>query len=97
MSPRARWLCSQELSLFDNQIGDDGMRALADALAAGKCPALETLALRKNDILDEGMRALADAVAGGAAPSLKTIYLDGNPGNADLVKQAAPSGCKVLA
>ena len=65
MSPHARWLCSQELSLGGNKIGDDGMRALADALA------------------------------GGAAPSLKTIYLQNNPGNADPVRQAAPSGCWV--
>ncbi len=65
MSPRARWLCSQVLALNRNKIGDDGMRALADA------------------------------VAGGAAPSLKKIVLGGNPGNADPVKQAAPSGCRV--
>ena len=65
MSPRARWLCSQTLLLYTNKIGDDGMRALADALA------------------------------GGAAPSLKLIWLDGNPGNADPVEQAAPSGCRV--
>ena len=65
MSPRARWLCSQTLLLLSNKIGD------------------------------EGMRALADAVAGGAAPSLKQIDLRDNPGNADLVKQAAPSGCTV--
>jgi len=65
VSPRARWLCSQLLDLSWNKIGDDGMRALADA------------------------------VAGGKAPSLKYIDLSYNPGNADPVKQAAPSGCDV--
>ena len=66
MSPRARWLCSQELLLAHNKIGDDGMRALADALA------------------------------GGAAPSLISINVWRNPGNADPVKQVAPSGCRVV-
>ena len=65
VSPRARWLCSQTLSLRENKIGDDGMRALADALAGGK------------------------------APSLQLIRLEGNPGNADPVEQAAPAGCSV--
>ena len=93
VSPRARWLCSQKLDLRKNKIGDDGMRALADALAAGKCPALEKLHLMHNQIGDDGMRALADAVA--AAPSLKEIGLRDNPGNTDPVKRAVPAGCEV--
>ena len=48
MRPRARWLCSQGLGLGGNQIGDDGMRALADAVAGGAAPSLEMIYLRGN-------------------------------------------------
>jgi hypothetical protein len=45
-----------------NQIGDEGARALAEALRQpGACPALQSLTLDGNSIGDEGLRALAEA------------------------------------
>ena len=52
----------QRLYLGNNQIGNDGMRSLADALAKGALPQLQKLFLSNNQIGDEGMAALADAI-----------------------------------
>ena len=52
----------RELQLQGNQIGNDGMRSLADALAKGALPQLQQLFLSRNQIGDEGMAALADAI-----------------------------------
>ena len=51
------------LSLNGNQIGDEEMRHLADALARGAAPARSTLYLESNKIGDDGMRHLGDALA----------------------------------
>ena len=81
----------EKLYLGWNQIGDEGVRHLGDALARGAAPALELLDLRDNNIGDEGMRHLGDALARGAAPALEKLGLDGNPASdaAKLVRAAS--------
>ena len=65
--------------LEHNEIGDEGMRHLAEALANGAAPALKELSLVSNKIGDEGLRHLGNALARGAAPALKRLVLDDNP------------------
>ena len=58
--------------LGNNEIGDEGCKALAAALGKeGAAPRLEMLALNGNQIGDEGCKALAASLKDGAAPSLK--------------------------
>ena len=52
----------QELYLNNNEIGDDGVKALASAISSGALPQLQKLFLSNNQIGDEGMAALADAI-----------------------------------
>ncbi|EOD26951.1 hypothetical protein EMIHUDRAFT_114844 [Emiliania huxleyi CCMP1516] len=62
----------EKLYLYDNQIGDEGCKALAAALGKeGAAPRLEELTLGENKLGDEGCKALAAALKEGAAPSLK--------------------------
>ena len=67
---------TQLLFLNNNNIGDDGMRSLADAFAKGALPQLQKLILSRNQIGDEGMAALADAIkpvsAGGSGAMANT-------------------------
>ncbi|GAQ89834.1 hypothetical protein KFL_005680010, partial [Klebsormidium nitens] len=60
-----------------NRIGDEGARALAEALGKeGTCHALQTLDLHSNDIGVEGARALATALGKeGTCPNLQTLNL----------------------
>ena len=51
-------------SLDSNKIGDEGMRHLADALARGAAPALETLQLDGNPASHAAQQALRDARPG---------------------------------
>ena len=51
--------------------GDAEAAQLAEVLASGAAPRLETLRLSGNRIGDEGCMALAAALKEGAAPSLK--------------------------
>ena len=51
--------------------GDAEAAQLAEVLASGAAPRLETLNLLYNEIGDEGCQALAATLKGGAAPSLK--------------------------
>uniref|UniRef100_A0A0D3KKN8 Uncharacterized protein n=1 Tax=Emiliania huxleyi (strain CCMP1516) TaxID=280463 RepID=A0A0D3KKN8_EMIH1 len=51
--------------------GDAEAAQLAEVLASGAAPRLETLYLNENEIGDEGCKALAAALKEGAAPSLK--------------------------
>ena len=82
------------LYLFDNkEIGDDGVRALARALAGGALPSLETLTLDNNRIGDIGASALADAAAGGALSEVKVLDLGYNKiGTAGMAALAAAIG-----
>ena len=77
----------QTLGLSANRIGDDGLKALAEACRAGGALAsCQTLVLESNLIGDTGMKALADACAMGALPQLEAVTLWGNPGNEELVQ-----------
>ena len=52
----------QTLWLNDNNIGDAGLTALAEAVESGALASLESLFLNGNGIGDEGMSALAKAI-----------------------------------
>ena len=75
-----------ELGLEDNNIGDRGLRALADVVALGSLSQLRVLALDDNLFTGEGMRAFVNASSppNEAAPhpqplaSLESLDLDGN-------------------
>ena len=77
------------LHLGSNQMGDETAAALASLLEAGAMPKLKTLYLKDNRIGEAGMAALASAVRGGALPSCEEIVLNGNPGSAAPVEEAA--------
>jgi len=61
------------LSLYDNQIGDAGMKAFSNAIASGSLANLERLDLDSNEIGDAGMVALAGAM--GLLANLQELWL----------------------
>ena len=73
-------LCTrlEKLDLRYNKIGNEGLTALARALADGAAPKLEKLNVNYNKIGNEGLTALARALADGAAPELDELNLSGN-------------------
>ena len=76
----------EELSLYNNNLGDEGAAAIAAAAAAGGLPRLESLCLAKSKIGDAGVQALASAFAGGAFPKLDWLGLSRNKiGDAGLI------------
>ena len=76
----------ETLILHTNEIGDDGMKALAEACASGALASLETLDMSGNKIGNDGMKAFAKACrAKGGLPQLENVYLAGNLGNEELV------------
>ena len=83
------------LCLSNNQIGDAGVAALAEA--AGKLPQLKILYLSSNQIGDAGVAALAEAA--GKLPQLKQLWLGNNPNISqqakDALKAALPN-CSVV-
>ncbi|EOD05047.1 hypothetical protein EMIHUDRAFT_250346 [Emiliania huxleyi CCMP1516] len=70
----------EELDLAGNQIGDDGLKALAAALGReGSAPRLQELDLTSNQIGDDGLMSLAAALSNdGVVPRLANLILDGN-------------------
>ena len=66
---------TQELSLYGNQIGDDGMRSLADAFAKGALAQVTFISLSSNNIGDDGLNKLAEALRKGALPALETLFV----------------------
>ena len=76
------------LYLGENEIGDGGITAFADALSKGALPALERLSLEKNQIGDTGLSSFADALGKGALDKIESIDLEGNPGNSAAVNNA---------
>ncbi|KAK3271792.1 hypothetical protein CYMTET_19882 [Cymbomonas tetramitiformis] len=64
-----------EADAQDNEIGDEGAKALAEAVASSECK-LHTLELGRNGIGAEGAKALAEAVASSEC-KLHTLYLQG--------------------
>ena len=82
----ARWACVsgslhnlKSLSLSRNQIGDDGVRFLAGAIASGSLENLQYLYLEDNLIGDAGMASLAGAIASGSLGKLESLWLESNP------------------
>ena len=69
---------SQLLNLADNNIGDDGMRSLADAFAKGALKNVLSVDLARNQIGDAGCTALAEACASGALENCQSLLLGGN-------------------
>jgi hypothetical protein len=71
----------QVLYLNGNQIGDAGVKSLADACAIGALPQCRELLLSGNQIGDAGIIALAQAIkpvsegGSGAMASLQMIYV----------------------
>ena len=70
----------RELDLADNNIGDDGFSALADALCASATSKLERLTVSSNEIGDVGAARLGSALLGSPAAlrSLVELSLDNN-------------------
>ena len=66
------------LALNDNQLGDSGLEAIAEAARAGAFPALGKLFLMNNHIGSSGCSALASALRAGAMPGLREVRLSGN-------------------
>ena len=74
----------EQLSLFNNPYGDEGLAALvAPPPAAGTPPpaagGLTHLHLDRTQITDAGCAALASALYSGALPALEELGLDGIP------------------
>ena len=79
-----------QLSYLQTGWGDADAAQVAEVLASGAAPRLETLNLGNNKIGDEGCKALAAALGKeGAAPRLEMLALNGN--------QIGDEGCKALA
>ncbi|KAL3694418.1 hypothetical protein R1sor_008069 [Riccia sorocarpa] len=67
------------LNLLDNSfIGDEGARALAQALESGKLGSLRRLDLVDNGIGDSGLAAIAGALGSGKLNSLRKLRIGGN-------------------
>ena len=74
----------ERLGLTENQIGDAGVAALAEA--ADKLPKLKNLYLSINQIGDAGVAALAEAAD--KLPQLKALFLRDNPNISQQAKAA---------
>ena len=59
----------KSLILYDNRIGDAGLKSFADALGRGALPQLVQLGLYANQIGDAGMKSLSEALGRGALPT----------------------------
>ena len=81
----------KELHLWNNQISDAGVAALASALRGGAMPSCKELHLFNNQISDAGFGALATALRGGEMPSCTFVGLHGNPGSDAPVQEALAS------
>ena len=76
------------VDLSENNIGDEGAKALGSALASGALKNVLSVNLARNQIGDAGCTALAEACASGALPALEYAPgLVGNPAS-DAAKQA---------
>ena len=94
----------QALYLNDNQVGDDGAKALASAVANGALKNCTQLRLSDNKIGNDGMCSLADALANGALPQLRSLFLprnqigdEGMAALADAIKPVSAGGSGALA
>uniref|UniRef100_A0A0G4HKE0 Uncharacterized protein n=1 Tax=Chromera velia CCMP2878 TaxID=1169474 RepID=A0A0G4HKE0_9ALVE len=74
----ALFLSLQTLNLSTNKIGDEGAKALAEALRARALPSLQSLNLSTNKIGDEGVKALAKVLKQTTLPFLQSLDLSDN-------------------
>ena len=77
------------LYLYGNELGDGFVTSFVALLDGGGLAGVEDLHLGRNAISEQGMQALAAAIARGRLPSCTVIVLDGNPGSAAPVEEAA--------
>ena len=76
---------TQGLNLYGNNIGDDGMRYLADAFAKGALAQVTVFSIALNKITDAGLATLAHAITpvsaggSGAMASLQQLLVDKGP------------------
>ena len=95
-------LCAacRRLSLYANEIGDEGTIALARALDAGALQNMSALLLNSNRVGDSGIVALAVAMRRGALPHLERLCLSSNAigdhGVAELADSAACDALRTL-
>ena len=61
----------KKLSLFANQLGDEGATEIADALSAGSFVHLQELDVSANSIGSQGVQRLLDVLETQAAPALE--------------------------
>lgn len=78
------------LNISDNTFGEEGARALTDALK--NAPLLETLLLRDDALGDDGVRLICEVLAG-TAPMLKVLDISGN----EMALRGAKGLAKLLA
>ena len=81
------------LGLWDNQIGDEGIKAFSSALSSALAT-LTWLDLDSNQIGDEGMKAFSGALSSGALGSLLELEIGNNPASnsaKDTMKAVASS------
>ena len=79
----------KELYLTSNKLGDGFVTSFVALLDEGGLAGVEMLNLDNNAISEQGMQELAAAIARGRLPSCTGIVLDGNPGSAAPVAEAA--------
>jgi len=80
------------LDLQGNEIGDDGLSALAAPLKEGALPALQRLHMPKNKVGDAGLRALAGALGDGALKNLTYLSLGDGVGDLAPLAEALSRG-----
>ena len=78
-----------QLHLGDNKLGDGFVTSFVALLDEGGLAGVEKPYLGDNAIPEQGMQELAAAIARGGLPSCWRIFLDGNPGSAAPVEEAA--------
>ena len=61
----------KKLSLFANQLGDEGASEIAEALSAGSFVHLQELDVSANNIGSQGVQRLFDVLESQAAPALE--------------------------
>ena len=83
----------ERLNLGSNQIGDAGVKALAEAAGKGTLPQLKNLYLDRNQIGDAGVTALVEAAGKGSLPQLELLDLrDNQIGDAGVMALAEAAG-----
>lgn len=78
----------ERMSLENNNIGDEGAIALADAFSENTCPNLRQITLASNRIGDAGLLYFVDAISRGALPQLRGLWLNNNAASSEAIEAA---------